>query len=171
MSLISTTARFGAVIAAVLTIGIGSVTTANAKTITETWGGAKRFDDGQFTFAPVLVDTFLGITGNGYFHDHDGSGTTAYLQLRLDTVWTTIHSQSTSTAGLAPVYLASFPMVSFVEASLSGIWLQSDPAQDYSFHKINKDVFRFHQVPEPTTLAIMGLGLAGLGFARRKKAA
>ena len=27
------------------------------------------------------------------------------------------------------------------------------------------------QVPEPTTLAIFGLGLAGLGFARRKKAA
>ena len=27
------------------------------------------------------------------------------------------------------------------------------------------------RVPEPGTLAIMGLGLAGLGFARRKKAA
>ncbi len=193
MSLKSNTVRFGAVIAAVLTIGIGSITAANATTLIKMkWIEASAsfqpclasqslsscdysdFNDAQITFAPISdIDQFLGITGNGYFHNHPGgsSSTTAYLQLRLDTVWTTIHTQAT-TSSTPKVYLDSFPMYSFAAASLSGIRLYSDPNQDQSFHKVGSDYFRFSRtIPEPGTLALFGLDLAGLGFARRKKAA
>ncbi|MCP4268834.1 MAG: PEP-CTERM sorting domain-containing protein [Candidatus Brocadiaceae bacterium] len=34
---------------------------------------------------------------------------------------------------------------------------------------INDEINRIDQIPEPTTLALMGLGLAGIGFARKKK--
>ncbi len=181
MSLKSNTVRFGAVIAAVLTIGIGSITAANATLITKKWSGASfqpcpfcsssDFNDAQITFAPISnIDKFLGITGNGYFHNHLGGSTTAYLQLRLDTVWTTIHTQATTS--FTKVKLASFPMYTFAAASLSGIRLRSNPNQDQSFHGVRNDYFRFNRtIPEPGMLAIMGLGLVGLGFARRKKAA
>ena len=184
MSLKSNTVRFGAVIAAVLTIGIGSITAANASLIKIKWieiGASFQpcpqcsysdFNEAEITFAPISdIDQFLGITGNGYFHNHPGgsSSTTAYLQLRLDTVWTTIHTQAT-TSSTSKVYLDWFPMYSFAAASLSGIRLYSDPNQDQSFHKVGSDYFRFSRtIPEPGTLAIMGLGLVGLGFARRRR--
>ena len=39
------------------------------------------------------------------------------------------------------------------------------------FHAIDDVMFNTSQVPEPGTLAILGFGLVGLGYARRRKAA
>ena len=52
----------------------------------------------------------------------------------------------------------------------NGVWDSTDARTgDWEFHILNVD--SASQVPESATLALFGLGLAGLGFARRKKSA
>ena len=62
---------------------------------------------------------------------------------------------------------ANFQPQSSISVSM-GINVGGDGAEDIV--SLDKFTMRFSQVPEPTTVALMGLGLAGIGY-RRKKAA
>lgn len=54
------------------------------------------------------------------------------------------------------------------EPNFNGVWIGDDSRTgDWEFHILNVDVAT-QQVPEPTTIALMALSIAGLGFRRKK---
>lgn len=72
-----------------------------------------------------------------------------------------------STIALSGVTVGGFNwVVSSGGSYAGGVW--NNPEGNRSYLDLRAT---FTQVPEPGTLALLGLGLAGLGFARRKRAA
>ncbi|MET0092706.1 MAG: DVUA0089 family protein [Sedimenticola sp.] len=54
----------------------------------------------------------------------------------------------------------------------NGVWSSTDARTgDWEFHILNVAAAEERELPAPATLALMGLGLAGIGFARKKKQA
>ena len=61
------------------------------------------------------------------------------------------------------------PTATFTDDSVSIRFLQDDYSDESSELLVNLTLLAPVPVPEPSTLALFGLGLAGLSFARRKK--
>lgn len=54
----------------------------------------------------------------------------------------------------------------------NGVWSGTDTRTgDWEFHLLNVDAASGPTIPEPTTLALMTLGMAGIGYSRKRKSA
>lgn len=90
----------------------------------------------------------------------------------VDTPWT-MQTFDSSNTPIETFAISSTPLVRFIGAAGAGISrvTMSNPGYDF----IVIDDFRYvagtAAVPETPTLAVFGLGLAGLAFARRRRAA
>ena len=223
MSLKSNTVRFGAVIAAVLTIGIGSITGANAITMVDFTGSTSSglsllFADGMITATEGGVAGPAGPAVNVYQTSNDGLGVVnkiiddnspggteghEFLVFKFNTNVTLgswLFSESAGSLDSFDVYIdgTNIDVVGIlgndkirslgtcnigainerclVDLSGLGSGMEfaftdgsgQDGGDDYSVAKIEYNLERT-RVSEPGTLALLGLGLAGLGFARRKR--
>ncbi len=127
-------------------------------------GSTSDFDNATMTFAAFHAYA-LDITGPGGFHDHAGGGpTTATIELRLDGVWTTVFSQTTSSTTVVPFALpTNFPV-----AYVTGIRLSSIPQIDNTYHGwAGANITLF---PEPHSTLLFAVGALVVGVALRKKA-
>ena len=157
--------------ASVITHGTGGTYTEGPGII----DSSSEFDRAQFMFASEYVDTItIAHTGNGYTHDH-GTGAPAKLEVYNGTNWLTVFSApATSDTYLSDMFAAP---VTFAGMNISGLRLNTDAWVGYAFHNIDSSMTYNmsgtapSNVPEPGSIALLGLGFAGMAALRRKKGA
>lgn len=117
-------------------------------------GALDFFDGGAPSQATILITQIIGFGA-------DWISTTTGGDLSLTILGETVNFDDHLT-GSGNGFLGIISTNSFSSIILD---TESGAAEQFGM-----DNFSFAQVTEPTTLALFGLGLAGLGFARRKKA-
>jgi hypothetical protein len=133
------------------------------------------FDRAEFTFASEYVDTItVANFGIGYAHDH-GTNYTSDLQVFNGTNWITV--LSISAGNDTPLSDMFSNPVTFAGMNITGMRLDSSGDVGNMYHQVNSSMTYelagtpSSNVPEPTSIALMGLGIAGIATLRRRKAA
>lgn len=172
-------ARF--VLIAVLTC----LTTASAFAVSVPWTGLSDFDNSDMSFNAVHAShltfttprleecPFVGLGCTAEYHSHGGLSI-GILDLLLDNVWTTVYSGSVDNDAIQPLDTLA---IDFSPSSVTGAYWHTPTPQYVSFHNFINVTFDFSEpsadsvdVPEPTTIALFGLGLLGVAMARRRAA-
>jgi hypothetical protein len=114
---------------------------------------ANNGDDQLLGFATLMV------AGNG--NGHPGSGANGDFEL--------VFGNWTLTAVGESYFIAPRPF--YMTLDVNGNFQSFDPTSvtDVAVHQSSANAFFVRPVPEPATLALMGLGLVGLGMSRRRK--
>ena len=133
-------------------------------------------------FQANSLDSVSGGTGaaGAWWHSHSAAVMTAFLDLELNGIWTNIFSSgTTSVSQIASNSASSIPATGFASSTVTGIRLRGVPGVNQSFHGWSTSTsagntqvaFTFSSVPEPGTLALLGLGMLGAGLVRRRRKA
>jgi hypothetical protein len=160
-----------ALLQSALVVGAFLASTAYATTVS--WTGSSDFDNEAITFAPIQASQMQFLDGgwDGYqfaeYHSHGGS-VTAELNLQLNGVWTNVYTGSVT--GGQDFWLNGLT-VNFDSSQVTGAqWTTPTPQYQtyHGFYNVGLDFTDPNPVPEPTTVALFGLGLMGVMASRRK---
>lgn len=143
------------------------------------------FDFGTLTFNTSFVassiDSITSSSGS-FFHGH-GSPNTFNIDVNLNGVWTHVYTSAiVDNSTPDEIYFNGLITpgneILFTSGVVSGLRIYGTNYVGFAFHSFNNNgtTFNFGNlggagVPAPGALALMGLGLLGLGASRRRKAA
>ena len=159
----------------VLAVPFASATVFTQGSASTDSGYNADFDVSTFMFAPELVNTITVANAVfGYAHSH-GDSTDQTLEVYDGANWNIVNQFTLNTDG-TDAYLADIfsNPVTFTGQLISGLRLSETNLVGYTYHNIDQNMTfttsDTGSVPEPTTVALLGLGLLGFAIARRKSA-
>lgn len=140
-------------------------------------GSSSDFDRATFSIAQQYADTItVSNFGFGYAHDHGyAGGTKLGLDVFNGSSWINIFNYTIPTAQSVNLSSVFANPITFTGLNISGFRLDSAPFNSQTYHNVNSAMTYTitgtppSRVPEPSSIALLGLGAALLA-ARRKKA-
>ncbi|MEP7183659.1 MAG: PEP-CTERM sorting domain-containing protein [Betaproteobacteria bacterium] len=172
----SVSASAGAVINDLNSIDVAVSANTNASCVLSFAGCSATWSSFDFSIVPVAADTII-FTGDGFAVHLTGISSIIRTALACDT-------DGLCSDSLVFNWTGYITKVGFDPTLFAGKWTGNGACSDFtgdglcdlgtktgSWSSSVTSLGRVRQVPEPGTLALLGLGLAGIGFAFRRKQA